>query len=253
MVKWWAEWDLSTMPRHQLSKVPKSKASTWWAKLLAHLWLDSKKRVLSITWRMVSAKRDCYPCYTQKLILGEQRHQLKKLQLTLLRYDTGDQDPIRQLPKSATHPPWEDTAHGGHAKLTNPLIVQLWTSHLGISKWKCHQIQQRRQYLARLMGIMNSTSFMPIGLCNAPTTFQRLVEAEFAGLIPGKCLFDNILVTGKTWEEHQQNTSSDSRRQDCNIISFAEWSSIWGMLRVLCWSEESGCSGILSFYGCFWG
>ena len=48
---------------------------------------------------------------------------------------------------------------------------------------------------------------MPFGLCNAPATFQRLMENVLAGLTREKCIvyLDDILVMGKTFEEHLSN------------------------------------------------
>ena len=48
---------------------------------------------------------------------------------------------------------------------------------------------------------------MPFGLCNAPATFQRLIETVLAGLARDKCLvyLDNILVIGRSFEEHLCN------------------------------------------------
>ena len=48
---------------------------------------------------------------------------------------------------------------------------------------------------------------MPFGLCNAPATFQRLMEAVLVGLAREKCVvyLDDILVMGKTFEEHLDN------------------------------------------------
>ena len=48
---------------------------------------------------------------------------------------------------------------------------------------------------------------MPFGLVNAPATFQRLMENMLAGLVREGCLIylDDILVTGKTFEEHNRN------------------------------------------------
>ena len=48
---------------------------------------------------------------------------------------------------------------------------------------------------------------MPFGLCNAPATFQRLMETLLAGLIGKICLvyLDDVLVLGKTTQEHLQN------------------------------------------------
>ena len=45
---------------------------------------------------------------------------------------------------------------------------------------------------------------MPFGLCNAPATFQRLMEAVLVGLASIVYL-DDILVMGRTFEEHLDN------------------------------------------------
>ena len=48
---------------------------------------------------------------------------------------------------------------------------------------------------------------MPFGLCNAPATFQRLMENVLAGLVSNRCLLyiDDILVIGRTFQEHLEN------------------------------------------------
>ena len=48
---------------------------------------------------------------------------------------------------------------------------------------------------------------MPFGLCNAPATFQRLMERVLAGIAREKCIvyLDDILVMGKTFQEHLSN------------------------------------------------
>ena len=48
---------------------------------------------------------------------------------------------------------------------------------------------------------------MPFSLCNAPATFQRLMETVLAGLARDKCFvyLDDILVVGKNFEEHLCN------------------------------------------------
>ncbi len=48
---------------------------------------------------------------------------------------------------------------------------------------------------------------MPFGLCNAPATFQRLIETVLAGLTRSACMayIDDILVIGKTYDEHLEN------------------------------------------------
>ena len=48
---------------------------------------------------------------------------------------------------------------------------------------------------------------MPFGLCNAPATFQRLMETVLAGLPRTSCMvyIDDILVVGETFEDHLFN------------------------------------------------
>ena len=48
---------------------------------------------------------------------------------------------------------------------------------------------------------------MPFGLCNAPTTFQRLMETMLKGLLRRICVkyIDNILVIDQTFDEHLSN------------------------------------------------
>ena len=50
-------------------------------------------------------------------------------------------------------------------------------------------------------------SVMPFGLCNAPATFQRLMKAVLNGLNRNICTvyLDDILVVGKTFQEHLSN------------------------------------------------
>ena len=45
---------------------------------------------------------------------------------------------------------------------------------------------------------------MPFGLCNAPATFQRLMNAVLAGLQWSSCLvyIDDLVIPGKTFLEH---------------------------------------------------
>ena len=48
---------------------------------------------------------------------------------------------------------------------------------------------------------------MPFGLCNAPATFQRLMETILVGLTEDKCIvyLDDVLVLGRTFGEHISN------------------------------------------------
>ena len=55
---------------------------------------------------------------------------------------------------------------------------------------------------------------MPFGLCNAPATFQRLMNNVLSGLVPQACLdyIDDVLVYGRTFEQHQENLEAVLRR-----------------------------------------
>ncbi|GFR20343.1 retrovirus-related Pol polyprotein from transposon 17.6 [Trichonephila clavata] len=48
---------------------------------------------------------------------------------------------------------------------------------------------------------------MPFGLCNAPATFERLMETVLRGLSPEACLIylDDIIIVGLDFEEHLSN------------------------------------------------
>ncbi|GFW57512.1 retrovirus-related Pol polyprotein from transposon 17.6 [Trichonephila clavipes] len=48
---------------------------------------------------------------------------------------------------------------------------------------------------------------MPFGLCNAPATFERLMETVLRGLSYEACLvyFNDIIIVGRSFEEHLKN------------------------------------------------
>ena len=45
---------------------------------------------------------------------------------------------------------------------------------------------------------------LPFGLCNGPSTFQRLMEVVLSGLVWNNCYvyIDDVLVCSRTFEEH---------------------------------------------------
>ena len=51
---------------------------------------------------------------------------------------------------------------------------------------------------------------MPFGLCNAPATFQRLMDLVLAGVQWSQCLvyLDDVIIIGRDFEEHMCNLSS---------------------------------------------
>ncbi|UYV77866.1 K02A2.6-like [Cordylochernes scorpioides] len=55
---------------------------------------------------------------------------------------------------------------------------------------------------------------MPFGLCNAPATFERLMEAVLQGLATETCMvyLDDIIVLGKNFEEHLSNIEKVFKR-----------------------------------------
>ena len=51
---------------------------------------------------------------------------------------------------------------------------------------------------------------MPFGLCNAPASFQRLMDLVLSGMQWSQCLvyLDDIIVLGRSFEEHICNLGS---------------------------------------------
>ena len=68
---------------------------------------------------------------------------------------------------------------------------------------------------------------MPFGLCNAPATFQRLMNTTLAGLLWSACLvyLDNIIIIGRTFEAHLQNIAQvfERLRQAGLKLQPAKW------------------------------
>ncbi|GFV67985.1 hypothetical protein TNCV_1872671 [Trichonephila clavipes] len=61
---------------------------------------------------------------------------------------------------------------------------------------------------------------IPFGLCNAPATFERLMETVLKGLTFEACLIylDDVIIGGRTFEEHLQNIRKVlSKLSDANL------------------------------------
>ena len=63
-------------------------------------------------------------------------------------------------------------------------------------------------------GIFEFTT-MPFGLCNAPATFQRLMDVALSGLQWTSCLIylDDVLIFGRSFDEHKACVATHSRCQ----------------------------------------
>ena len=55
-------------------------------------------------------------------------------------------------------------------------------------------------------------SRLPFGISSAPAIFQQVMDPIFQGLNGVQCYLDDIIVTGKTEEEHMQNLQAVLQR-----------------------------------------
>ena len=91
---------------------------------------------------------------------------------------------------------------------------------------------------------------MPFGLCNAPATFQRLMELVLTGLTRKSCMvyIDDILVFSKTFEEHLTHLRQvfDRLRQvglrltpkKCSFVRKWDIWDTWSLKRELKWIQR---------------
>ena len=72
--------------------------------------------------------------------------------------------------------------------------------------WQIKMVPRSQQYTAFMVGNLGFYEFtrMPFGLCNAPATFQHLMQNTLGELNLMYCViyFDNVIVFGPTEEEH---------------------------------------------------
>ena len=78
---------------------------------------------------------------------------------------------------------------------------------------------------------------MRFGLCNAPATFQRLIETVLAGLTRSCCLvyLDDVMVIGKNFSEHLDNLRKVFERF-CNAKSLNQKSAVWLVVKYCIWA-----------------
>lgn len=82
---------------------------------------------------------------------------------------------------------------------------------MDIGKWRFILKTKKRPHFLQGMdsGIL---TLCPFGLCNAPATFERLMEQVLQGLNGKICLvyIDDIIVLGENVEDHMSNLGFNS-------------------------------------------
>ena len=93
-----------------------------------------------------------------------------------------------------------------------------WFSTLDLRSgyWQVEVAEEDRQKTAFATpeGGLFEFKVMPFGLCNAPATFQRLMDLLLAGLQWSQCLvyLDDIIVPGQSFHEHLTNLAAVLKR-----------------------------------------
>ena len=124
--------------------------------------------------------------------------------------NTSDHPPIRQHPRRTLFALRSQVTRMVGEMLTNNMIQPSnspWASPVVLVENKDHTFRFCVDY-QRLNSITKMEFLvMPFGLCNAPVTFQRLMETVLSGLVRDYCVvyLDNILVVGEVFEAHLEN------------------------------------------------
>lgn len=92
-----------------------------------------------------------------------------------------------------------------------------WFSTLDLKSgyWQVEMAPEDREKTAFSVGSgLWQFTVMPFGLCNAPATFERLMDTVLRGLSWKTCLIylDDVIVMGKTFTEHLHNLEDIFRR-----------------------------------------
>jgi hypothetical protein len=86
----------------------------------------------------------------------------------------------------------------------------IWFSTLDLKSWywqvDVHPDDKEKTAFSTGQGLWPFT-VMPFGVCNAPATFERLIEKVLRGLAYDSCLvyLDDLIVIGRTLHEHLTN------------------------------------------------
>ncbi|UFO01038.1 reverse transcriptase family protein (plasmid) [Wolbachia endosymbiont of Corcyra cephalonica] len=87
-----------------------------------------------------------------------------------------------------------------------------WFSTIDLKSgyWQVEISPEDKEKTAFSTGIGNGLwqfNVMPFGLCNAPATFERLMERVMVGLLGDVCLvyLDDVIIMGRDFEEHLKN------------------------------------------------
>lgn len=98
-----------------------------------------------------------------------------------------------------------------------------WFSSLDLKSgyWQVKMAEADKEKTAFSTGFkLYQFRVMPFGLCNAPATFERLMETVLRDLIGKTCFIylDDILVVGKDWADHLKNLKEVLKRlRDANL------------------------------------
>ncbi|GFT22371.1 retrovirus-related Pol polyprotein from transposon 17.6 [Trichonephila clavipes] len=145
--------------------------------------------------------------------------------VTQHRIDTADHPPIKQHPRRLPFAKQEEVGTLLREMQENDIIEPSsspWASqivlvHLKSGYWKVeiHPGDGEKTAFTSGQGLWQF-KVMPFGLCNAPATFERLMETVLKGLIFEACLIylDDVIIGGRTFEEHLQNI----RKKEVNYL-----------------------------------
>ncbi|PIK34749.1 hypothetical protein BSL78_28428 [Apostichopus japonicus] len=163
-------------------------------------------------------QRNQAECFLMKFseLFSSGNSQLGRTNIVKHRINTGDNPPIKQRQEES-----QFTNKQLRTKRIEDSLDSLggsrWFSTLDLASgyWQVEVKEEDRAKTAFVTrkGLYEFT-VMPFGLCNAPATFQRLMERVLAGLQWDVAVLyiDDIIVHGRTFEEHIERLSSVLQR-----------------------------------------